>query len=80
MNWFRKDADGQVPLAGLRREQPRARSGSSSGSTGTAEAVETPIGLLPAPGALDLDGLDLSEADLDFLLTVDKEVWRERRP
>nr|MDT0526022.1 phosphoenolpyruvate carboxykinase domain-containing protein [Streptomyces sp. DSM 41633] len=37
----------------------------------------TPIGILPAKGALDTEGLDLSEADLDFLLTVDKEVWRE---
>ncbi len=27
--------------------------------------------------ALDTDGLDLSESDLDFLLTVDKDVWRE---
>ena len=44
---------------------------------GKAEGVETPIGILPAKGALDTDGLDLSEADLDFLLTVDKEVWRE---
>lgn len=28
-------------------------------------------------GLLDTDGLDLSESDLDFLLDVDKEIWRE---
>lgn len=28
-------------------------------------------------GALDTKGLQLSESDLDFLLTVDKDVWRE---
>lgn len=28
-------------------------------------------------GSLDTEGLDLSDADLDFLLTVDKDVWRE---
>jgi phosphoenolpyruvate carboxykinase (GTP) len=39
-------------------------------------AVSTPVGLLPAPGALDLDGLDLSQADLDLLLTVDVAAWR----
>ena len=53
VNWFRKDDDGQVPVAGLRREQPRARRGSSAAARATAEAVETPIGRVPAPGALD---------------------------
>jgi phosphoenolpyruvate carboxykinase (GTP) len=44
---------------------------------GKAEGVETPIGILPAKGALDTSGLELSDSDLDFLLSVDKEVWRE---
>ena len=43
---------------------------------GDADAVETPIGHLPAPGSLDLDGLDLSEADLEPLLTVDAQAWK----
>ena len=43
---------------------------------GQAEAVTTPIGLLPAPGSLDLDGLDMSWADLALLLTVDTEAWK----
>ena len=30
---------------------------------GTADAVETPIGYVPAPGALDTDGLDLDRED-----------------
>lgn len=28
-------------------------------------------------GALDTASLELSESDLDFLFTVDKDVWRE---
>ncbi len=44
--------------------------------SGDAEAVTTPIGNLPAPGSLDLDGLDLSQADLDLLLTVDTQAWQ----
>ena len=44
--------------------------------SGDAEAVETPVGYLPAPGALDLDGLQLSQADLDLLLTVDPQDWK----
>jgi phosphoenolpyruvate carboxykinase (GTP) len=39
--------------------------------------VKTAIGNLPAPGALDLRGLDLPEADLRALLTVDLEGWQE---
>ena len=37
---------------------------------------ETPIGLLPAPGSFDLDGLDVSWADLALLLTVDTQAWK----
>jgi phosphoenolpyruvate carboxykinase (GTP) len=43
---------------------------------GTAEAVDSPIGMLPAPGALDLDGLDLSDAAKESLLAVDVAAWR----
>jgi phosphoenolpyruvate carboxykinase (GTP) len=39
--------------------------------------VRSPIGVLPAEGALDLDGLDLSAEDRELLLTVDPAVWRE---
>ena len=42
---------------------------------GTAEAVATPLGQLPAPGALDLTGLDIADRDLDELLRVDGEAW-----
>ena len=45
---------------------------------GTAAAVESPIGLLPAPGALDVDGLGLGlgEDRLAALLHVDTDAWR----
>ena len=44
--------------------------------SGEAKATRTPIGNLPAPGSLDLDGLDISWADLGLLLTVDTEAWK----
>ena len=44
--------------------------------SGDAKAVETPIGQLPAPGALDIDGLDLDEDDLGVLLSVDATTWK----
>jgi phosphoenolpyruvate carboxykinase (GTP) len=47
---------------------------------GTAEAVETPIGLVPAPGAIVTDGLDVAAEDMERLLAVDSEEWRLELP
>jgi phosphoenolpyruvate carboxykinase (GTP) len=47
---------------------------------GQTEAVETPIGYVPAPGALDTDGLDLSEEALAAALAVDVEEWKAEVP
>lgn len=44
---------------------------------GTGEAKETPIGLLPSPGALDLAGLDISLENQQELLRVDAENWKK---
>ena len=47
---------------------------------GTAQAVDTPIGRLPAPGSLDLSGLQLPEAAMAELLRVDVERWSSEVP
>ena len=47
---------------------------------GTADAVESPIGLLPAAGALPVEGLDISDADLAALLAVDVAGWQAELP
>ena len=39
--------------------------------------MPTPIGNLPAGGALDTSGLQISEADLDVLLSVDPAAWQQ---
>jgi phosphoenolpyruvate carboxykinase (GTP) len=44
---------------------------------GEADAVESPIGYLPKPEDINLDGLDVSLETLRGLLSVDKELWRE---
>ncbi|MBW3536644.1 MAG: phosphoenolpyruvate carboxykinase (GTP), partial [Actinobacteria bacterium] len=44
---------------------------------GKAQGVETPIGILPAQSELYLDGLDITAEDLDLLLSVDTEVWKQ---
>ena len=43
--------------------------------TGTGKAVKTPIGYMPTPDAIDTDGLDVSEKDMQELLKVEKEDW-----
>jgi phosphoenolpyruvate carboxykinase (GTP) len=47
---------------------------------GQADAVETPIGHVPTPGSLDVEGLDMSPADLEAALAVDVEEWRAEIP
>jgi len=42
---------------------------------GTGQAIKTAIGNLPAPGALDLNGLNLPAGQLTQLLTVDPSGW-----
>ncbi|WP_405647917.1 phosphoenolpyruvate carboxykinase (GTP) [Streptomyces sp. NBC_00019] len=76
VNWFRKNDEGKFVWPGF-GENSRVLKWIVERLDGKAEGVETPIGVLPAKGALDTKGLELSESDLDFLLTVDKEVWRE---
>jgi len=43
---------------------------------GKVGAVETPIGLMPKEGDLDLTGLAIPDADLKELLRVDADAWK----
>jgi phosphoenolpyruvate carboxykinase (GTP) len=75
VNWFRKDESGRFVWPGF-GENSRVLKWIVGRLTGEAEAVATPIGNLPAPGSLDIDGLRLSQEDLDLLLTVDRQAWK----
>jgi phosphoenolpyruvate carboxykinase (GTP) len=70
VNWFRRDADGRFLWPGF-GENSRVLEWMFRRCDGEAEAEETPIGLLPAPGDLDTTGLGMSDADLAELLRVD---------
>ena len=39
-------------------------------------SVTSPVGNLPAPGALNLDGIEVSDADLAALFDVPVEPWQ----
>ena len=71
---------GQLPLARLRREQPRPEMDRRAGRAARAPADETAIGFVPARGALDAEGLDLTPEQLAKALAVDPEEWRAEIP
>jgi phosphoenolpyruvate carboxykinase (GTP) len=79
VNWFRRDEDGSFLWPGF-GDNSRALKWIIQRVEGRGEAVETPIGHVPAPGALDTSGLDLDEATLAKLLEVDPEAWRQEVP
>ena len=76
VNWFRKDADGKYLWPGY-GENSRVLKWICERVEGTGNAVETPIGNLPGPGALDMSGLDLPAGYLKELLAVDQEGWKK---
>jgi len=79
VNWFRKDADGRWLWPGY-GENSRVLEWVFNRVAGTGDAVESPIGYLPTKDAINRDGLDVSEADMEILLSVDAEDWRREVP
>jgi phosphoenolpyruvate carboxykinase (GTP) len=76
VNWFRKDQNGKFIWPGF-GDNSRVLKWISERLDGKAEAKETPIGLVPAKGALDLSGLKISDEAVDLLTSVDLDVWSE---
>ena len=74
VNWFRKDADGGWLWPGF-GDNSRVLKWIVDRVSGKGEAVETPIGYLPASGAVDVSGLDVTDAQMEELLHVDVEEW-----
>jgi phosphoenolpyruvate carboxykinase (GTP) len=79
VNWFRKDDDGNFLWPGF-GENSRVLEWIFRRCDGDAEAGETPIGLVPPEGALDLEGLDIPPERLTELLKVDPEEWKKQLP
>ena len=74
VNWFRKDDDGGWLWPGF-GENSRVLKWIVERVSGKSEAVETPIGYLPASGAIDTSGLDVTNDQMEELLNVDVEEW-----
>jgi len=74
VNWFRKDANGTFLWPGF-GENSRVLEWVIRRVEGKADAVKTALGLAPAPGALKLDGLDISDEQLLELFAINPGTW-----
>jgi phosphoenolpyruvate carboxykinase (GTP) len=79
VNWFRRGEDGSFLWPGF-GENSRVLKWILQRLDGEGESVDTPIGRVPTPSALDTSGLDVDESTLAELLAVDAETWRHELP
>ena len=76
VNWFRTDENGKFLWPGF-GQNLRVLQWIIGRCDGTAAAVESAIGLLPAEGSIDMTGLELKDGTMPELLRVDPEAWRQ---
>jgi phosphoenolpyruvate carboxykinase (GTP) len=79
VNWFRKDADGKFLWPGF-GENSRVLEWVFRRCEGSADAVETAIGLLPGEGDINTEGLNIEPEAMRELLSVDESLVREQLP
>jgi len=79
VNWFRKNKDGKFMWPGY-SENSRVLKWIFDRCDGKADAVDTPIGKVPAEGAIDVKGVKVDPADMKEMTTLDKEGWKAELP
>ena len=75
VNWFRTDDKGNFIWPGF-GDNIRVLDWIIDRCEGRIGAEETPIGYVPRPEDIDIEGTDLTRETLRGLLSVDKEMWR----
>jgi phosphoenolpyruvate carboxykinase (GTP) len=74
VNWFRKSPDGKWLWPGY-GENSRVLKWIFERADGAGKAVKAAIGYMPEVDAIDTNGLNVSKADMELLLTVNKSEW-----
>nr|WP_300151044.1 phosphoenolpyruvate carboxykinase domain-containing protein [Propionicimonas sp.] len=74
VNWFRKDAEGRWLWPGF-GENSRPIEWALRRVAGQTEAIDAISGRIPAPGQLNTDGLDITDAQLEALFELDPDAW-----
>ncbi|MCL2584094.1 MAG: phosphoenolpyruvate carboxykinase (GTP) [Streptosporangiales bacterium] len=77
VNWFQRDPeDGHFLFPGY-RENLRALLWLMQLKDGEVQGAKTPVGILPTKEELNTEGLEIKPADLDKILTIDTERWKQ---
>jgi phosphoenolpyruvate carboxykinase (GTP) len=76
VNWFQRGEDGRFLWPGY-RENLRPLLWLMQLKEGDVKGVRTPVGILPAKEELNLEGLEIDQADLDTVLSIDKARWQQ---
>ncbi|NLB66717.1 MAG: phosphoenolpyruvate carboxykinase (GTP) [Lentisphaerae bacterium] len=79
VNWFRKSDEDYYLWPGF-GENSRVLKWVCERVQGRAQAIETPIGLLPVPDGIDTTGLNIPDEDMEELLSVDAQAWLKDIP
>ena len=74
VNWFRKDSEGHFMWPGY-GENSRVLKWITERIEGVGNATETAIGYVPGDGAIDLNGIDITQETMSKLSEVDKSAW-----
>jgi phosphoenolpyruvate carboxykinase (GTP) len=76
VNWFRTDSEGHFIWPGF-GDNMRVLLWILARCEGKVGAKETPIGYVPNPEDINIEGLDITRETLEGLLDVDNELWLE---
>ena len=76
VNWFRTDNNGNFIWPGF-GDNLRVLEWIIKRCEDKVDANRTPIGYVPFTRDIDIDGLNVNESQLDSLLNVDKNLWKD---
>jgi len=75
VNWFQRNERGRFLWPGF-GENLRILRWITERCKGNGQATETPIGYVPKASSLSGEGIEISKADVDQLVAVDREAWK----
>ena len=79
VNWFRRGTDGRFLWPGF-SENMRVIKWAIEQVEGKNSSQESLLGLVPTPGAIDVEGLEVSTEDMIEVSKVSVTEWREEFP
>ncbi|WP_107706132.1 phosphoenolpyruvate carboxykinase (GTP) [Nocardioides allogilvus] len=76
VNWFQRGEDGRFLWPGY-RDNLRPLLWLLQLKNGEVKGRETPVGILPTKEELNLEGVDITPEDLDTILSIDTDRWKQ---